>query len=113
MDLTQQQEMYGKIVQKAWEDPNFKASLVADPVATLEAFTGQSFKLPPGQTLVVRDQTDPSTVYINIPPSNISEDAVLTDEQLEAVAGGGLLYDAGHAVGSWIRSWGDPNKFWS
>lgn len=113
MDFSKQQEMYAKVVQKAWEDPNFKSSLVADPLATLEAFTGQSFKLPPGQTLVVRDQTDPSTIYINIPQDKTSEDVVLTDEQLEAVAGGGIIYDAFHDLGSWVRSWGDPNAFWS
>ena len=91
MDLTNQQELYGSVVQKAWEDADFKARLVADPVATLEAFTGKPLNIPAGKTLVVRDQTDDSAVYINIPPSKSIEDVELTDDQLEAVAGGQSL----------------------
>jgi hypothetical protein len=88
MDFTKQQEVYAQVVQKAWEDADFKAKLVADPIATLEAFTGEKFNVPEGKTLVVRDQTDESTMYINIPPAQTRDEVELTDEQLEAVAGG-------------------------
>jgi hypothetical protein len=36
----------------------------------------------------VRDQTDESTVYINIPAKLNTEDVELNEEQLEVVAGG-------------------------
>lgn len=88
MNLTPQEEMFAKVIQKAWEDSNFKARLVADPAATLQAFIGKSFQVPPGKKLVVRDQTDDSTIYINIPPNQSTGEMELTDAQLEAVAGG-------------------------
>lgn len=67
MEFTQEQKVYGEIVQKAWEDPQFKSELVANPIAAIEKLTGQTLDIPQGKTLVVRDQTDESTVYINIP----------------------------------------------
>jgi hypothetical protein len=89
MKFTQEQKLYAEIVQKAWEDAGFKKELVANPLAAIEKLTGKKMNLPEGKTLVVRDQTDNSTVYINIPasPKN-SIDAELNEEQLEAVAGG-------------------------
>jgi hypothetical protein len=47
--------------------------------------------LPAGKTLVVRDQTDESAVYINI-PAKAEVDAELNEEQLEAVAGGMFIW---------------------
>ncbi|WP_367393036.1 TOMM propeptide domain-containing protein [Lewinella sp. LCG006] len=86
MDFKNSQEGYGRILKEAWGNADFKQRLVANPVATIEAFTGKEFNLPEGKTLVVRDQTDESTVYINIPPD--TSEMELTDEQLELVAGG-------------------------
>jgi hypothetical protein len=87
MEFTQEQKLYADIVQKAWEDTTFKKELVANPVATIEKFTGKKVNLPEGKTIVVRDQTDESVVYINIPAAP-EVDAELNEEQLEAVAGG-------------------------
>ncbi|CAD0008968.1 NHLP leader peptide family RiPP precursor [Flavobacterium chungangense] len=89
MEITQEQKLYAELVQKAWENAEFKKELVANPVATIEKFIGKKLNLPEGKTLVVRDQTDESAVYINIPPAaKQSADAQLSEEQLEAVAGG-------------------------
>ena len=88
MEFTQEQKLYGEIVQKAWDDAQFKSELVANPVATIEKLTGQTLNLPKGKTLVVRDQTDESTVYINLPAKPNTEDVELNEDQLEAVAGG-------------------------
>jgi hypothetical protein len=88
MDFTNGQKMYGEIVQKAWEDTQFKNDLMVNPVETIEKFTGNKFNLPEGQTLVVKDQTDESTVYLNIPRKVNFDDLELTDEQLESAAGG-------------------------
>jgi hypothetical protein len=87
MEFTQEQKMYSEIVQKAWEDAEFKKELVANPVATIEKLLGKKLNLPEGKTLVIRDQTDESAVYINI-PSKPQIDAELSEEQLEMVAGG-------------------------
>ena len=89
MEFTQEQKLYAEIVQKAWEDTAFKAELVANPVAVIEKLTGKKLNLPEGKTIVVRDQTDESVVYINIPAtSQKSVDVELNEEQLETVAGG-------------------------
>ena len=88
MKFTQEQKLYGEIVQKAWEDAQFRSELVANPVAAIEKLTGKKLNLPAGKTLVVRDQTDEETVYINLPAKPNTEDVELNEDQLEAVAGG-------------------------
>ena len=91
MSNTKGQELLGALISKAWEDASFKEFLVKDPVAAIEQVTGKTLQLPEGQTIVVRDQTDESTIYINIPAKAEIDDVTLTDEQLEQVAGGDVL----------------------
>lgn len=89
MEFTQEQKLYAELVQKAWENAEFKKELIANPVAAIEKFTGKKLNLPAGKTIVVRDQTDDSVVYINIPAATKQPtDAQLSEEQLESVAGG-------------------------
>lgn len=89
MEFSQEQKTYIEIVQKAWDDADFKKELTANPVEAIEKLTGKKLHLPEGKTLVVRDQTDESTVYINIPTQpKINVDVELNEEQLEVVAGG-------------------------
>jgi len=88
MEFTQEQKLYAEIVQKAWEDAKFKNELMANPIEAIEKSTGKKLNLPTGKTLVVRDQTDETTVYINIPAKPNTEDVELNEEQLEVVAGG-------------------------
>lgn len=94
MEFTQEQKLYAEIVQKAWEDENFKKELVANPLEAIEKLTGKKLNLPEGKTLVVRDQTAEDAVYINIPAAP-EVDAELNEEQLEAVAGGCQWGDSG------------------
>ena len=89
MEFTQEQKLYAEVVQKAWENAEFKNELIANPIQAIEKLTGKKVSLPEGKTLVVRDQTDESTVYINIPAMPQMEEE-LSDAQLEAVAGGVL-----------------------
>jgi hypothetical protein len=97
MEITQEQKLYQEVVQKAWEDSEFKAELIANPVAAIEKLTGKKINLPKGKTLVVRDQTEDSTVYINIP--TIPEtDVELNEEELEKVAGGCHTGDSGNPI---------------
>ncbi|WP_082603419.1 NHLP leader peptide family RiPP precursor [Flavobacterium sp. Root901] len=88
MEFTQEQKLYAEIVQKAWENAEFKKELVANPLAAIEKVTGKKLNLPEGKTLVVRDQTDDSTIYINLPAKANLDDVELSDKQLETVAGG-------------------------
>jgi hypothetical protein len=64
--------------------------------------------IPTGKTLVVRDQTDESTVYINIPANINLEDVELNEEQLEAVAGGRDIADM---IGSIIDIFTTPTMY--
>ena len=73
------------IISKAWEDEAFKATLLDDPVSAIESLAGQPLDLK-GKKIVVTDQSDTSTMYINIPHN--PADVELTEEELEAVAGG-------------------------
>ncbi len=88
MEFSKEQEVFQQIVQEAWENESFKKELVNNPVEAIEKLTGEKVNLPEGKTLVVRDQTNESTVYINIPTEPNMEDVELNEEQLEAVAGG-------------------------
>ena len=92
MEFTQEQKLYGEIVQRAWEDSQFKSELMANPSEAIEKLTGRKFNLPQGKTLVVRDQTNEDTFYINIPVKPKTDDVELNEEQLEVVAGGAKLF---------------------
>lgn len=102
MELTQEQKFYAEIIQKAWDDAEFKKELLTNPAAAIEKLTGKKVNLPEGKRIVVRDQTDDSTVFINIPAKRTTDEVELTEDQLEAVAGGTLLGD--------IISW--PGDIW-
>lgn len=105
MEFSQEQKTYGEIVQKAWEDADFKKELIANPVQVIENLTGKKITLPAGKTLVVRDQTDESTAYINI-PARPEVDAELNAEQLEKVAGGCQWGDSGMGTtGTGLPDW--------
>ncbi len=88
MNFTKAQETMNSLINKCWEDENFKQELIASPRATIEKFTGKPVKIPKGVQLVVNDQTNSSFAHINIPAKPNFDDMDLTDEELEAVAGG-------------------------
>jgi hypothetical protein len=88
MEITQEQKLNAQVVQKAWDDAQFKSELLANPVEAMEKLTGSKINLPEGKKLVVIDQTDESTIYFNIPAKQNMDNVELNEEQLEAVAGG-------------------------
>lgn len=101
MNTQEQQKLYAEVVQKAWENAEFKKELIANPVKAIEELTGIKMNIPQGQTLVVADQTDESTVYLNIPRKIDVSELELTDEQLEMVAGGtDVLFWGGVTIGA-------------
>lgn len=85
---TTKQQLLQKIIGEAWENESFKQELINSPVAAIEKLTGVKMEIPEGKTIVVRDQTNESTVYINIPAEPSLDNVELNEEQLEAVAGG-------------------------
>ena len=82
------QELLQAIITKAWQDQTFKDELISNPLDAIEKLTGERVRLPEGKTLIVRDQTDDSVIYINIPAESSLDNVELNDEQLEAVSGG-------------------------
>lgn len=97
MKLTAQQQksqdLLQAVITRAWEDATFKQDLIENPIDAIEKLTGERVKLPAGKTLIVKDQTDASAVYVNIPAEPNMEDMELSEEQLEVVAGGGALWN--------------------
>ncbi len=90
MEITQEQKTYAEIVQKAWDDAGFKKELLENPVEAIEKLTGKKLNLPEGKKIIVRDQTDSTAVYINI-PAKPDNDVELNDNQLDMVAGGAAI----------------------
>jgi len=89
MELTKEQELFQTVIEKAWEDTAFKADLIENPINTIETLTGKRLNIPEGKSLVVKDQTDESIVFLNIPVQISMDDIELNEEQLEIIAGGG------------------------
>lgn len=88
MEITKEQKLYAEIIQKAWDDADFKHELIENPVAAVEKLTGKKLNLPEGKTLIVKDQTDESQVFINIPAKPNVHDMELNENQLEMISGG-------------------------
>ena len=80
------------VINKAWEDDEFRAKMVANPKGNIHKLTG--LKIPSEVDLIFNDQTDNSKTYINIPPKPNFDDMELSDEQLEIVAGGEVMFGA-------------------
>jgi len=101
------QKVLSSVITKAWEDENFKQSLIENPENTLSEFLGKSIKPPKGKTFRVIDQTSENVIYLNIPSKPDFHELELTEEQLEMVAGGGTplgvaLAVAGFLVGRYL-----------
>jgi len=91
MEPTRDQQILSRVFQKAWEDEGYKEELLEHPVVAVERIAGQAISLR-GRKLRVSDQTDPAKIYINIPlKPDAMDDAELTEDQLDHVAGGGEL----------------------
>jgi len=83
MEITEFQ-LREAVAVKASADEAFRTALKSDPKATVEGLVGTT--LPAGTEIRIVEDTDAVT-HLVIPPANTDE---LSDEQLEAVAGGFL-----------------------
>ena len=79
--MAEHDNAFGKIIAKAWRDPAFKAALIANPAAALKA---EGIDVPAGITVTVLENTD-KQFHLVLPHQPTGE---LSDEALEAVAGG-------------------------
>ena len=84
--MTTATEMRDKILSKAADDSEFRASLIADPRAAISAEIGQT--LPDGFDVVVHED-NATTAHLVLHPS-----PALTEAELESVTGG-------HHTGLW------------
>lgn len=89
MELSRENRLISTIVNKAWEDENFKARLIANPIEEIEKLTGETLDIPSGKKLIVVDQSNPVEMYINIPVQPKMDEDELDDDELDLVAGGG------------------------
>ena len=123
--ITQEQQIKGQktlntLIERAWEDKEFKSKLIANPKETIAIAMGKDpSSFSPDKEILVEDQTNDSIIYLNIPRRISQDDFELSDEQLELVSGGELLGSAavvggvivagliGAAVGYAICSWLD------
>lgn len=94
-------EFIQKLTQKAWESEDFKNRLINNPVAALEEISGKDLSGLKSKKIVVSDQTNKETIYINIPAKPNINELELTEEQLEQVAGGftPAFYVVGAGIG--------------
>lgn len=110
MAFTNEQKLLQTVINKAWEDQSFKKSLIDNPVEAIENLIGERLQLPNDKKIIVRDQTDNSIVYINIPSEPNLEDLELDEKQLEAVAGGSLPFQLIPNVLELIRKGDETNS---
>ncbi len=80
-------EMERRLIEKSIEDESFRQRLLEDPKAAVEQELGT--QLPEGVRVVAVEET-PDTIYLVLPstPMAGAEGGELSDQQLEAVAGG-------------------------
>ena len=78
-------ELWQNLVNKAVADADFREALKRDPRTTLETEFGIS--IPEEAEVTVLEET-PDRQYIVLPPRLVGEHGALSEEELEAVAGG-------------------------
>jgi hypothetical protein len=94
MQMQEYAKQWGQLVARAWGDEAFKARLLAEPAAAL---VEQGIPVPPGVEVRVVENTD-RVLYLALPPAPAEE---LSDEQLDAVAGGDPVSTLSCPAGTW------------
>ncbi len=81
-------EFESRITERAASDPAFREELLRSPKEVLSREFGT--KMPEGAEIRVVEET-PKTLYVVLPPQT-SATGELSEEELEAVAGGGWCF---------------------
>ncbi len=85
--MTTATEMKDRILNRAAEDGDFRARLIADPKAAIASEVGTV--IPDGFDVLVHEDSA-TTSHLVLPPS-----PALTEAELEMISGGWLGYGAG------------------
>lgn len=83
--LQRRDELQAQLIERATGDPTFRRELMADPKGVLERELG--LKLPPTLDIRVLEET-PARNYLVLPPAPATAGHDLSDQDLQAVAGG-------------------------
>jgi len=103
------QEVLSQVISECWSNPNFKTEFIANPVEAIKTLTGKSILLPEGmESIKVVDESNPTTVYINIPAEPNLDNIELTERELEVVSGGGVANIKFGRCGGCIFPGGSP-----
>ena len=87
-------ELTAQIIKLAMDEPEFRAALLTDPRTAL---ADQGFEFPDEVSLHIIEET-PTNFYLILPPvPAISQGFILSDAELEKVAGGN---GSGHTCGN-------------
>ncbi|MBN1203035.1 MAG: NHLP leader peptide family RiPP precursor [Anaerolineae bacterium] len=78
-------EIERDLVARAMTDLAFRRALMEDPKTSVEAELGRSL---PERVQIKIVEESPETLYLVLPPPPFGSAGELSDEQLEAVAGG-------------------------
>lgn len=80
-------EFLKTLIEKSWNDKDFKNQLIQNPKEKIAELTGKNLaSFSKEKQIIVEDQSNPSFIYLNIPPKY--DDIELTAEELEVVSGG-------------------------
>jgi len=83
------QDVLTQVISECWNDSNFKSEFVSNPEKAIKALTGKTVILPEGiDSIKVIDESNPTTVYINIPAEPNLDNIELSEKELEIVSGG-------------------------
>jgi len=87
IEATGRAEMERRLIEKSLQDEAFRRRLMEDPKGAAEEELGT--QLPEGVRVVAVEETA-DTIYLVLPstPTAGAEDVELSDQELEAVAGG-------------------------
>jgi hypothetical protein len=84
---TAREAFEARLIEKAWTDPSFRQALRSDPRGAVEKALGA--RLPAGMQVKLLEETA-DTFYLVLPANpDRAPSGQLSDEQLDAVAGGG------------------------
>lgn len=98
--LAKRSEFEQRLIMKAWEDETFRQELLTNPKAVFAREAGQ--QIPEGFAIEIIEET-PGTIKMVLPknPAPVIAEGELSEEALEAVAGGGWIGGSSRS-GGWV-----------